>query len=299
MKATFRILFVFLLAIFCLSITSSAQRRGGNRDAAATSSDSGPKDPLENLRFRNLGPAAGGGRVAAVAGIPGQPNVYYIGAAGGGIFKTVDGGFSWRAIFEKEAVASIGAIALAPSNPNLVWVGTGEPNIRNDVSTGHGVFLSPDAGASWRFMGLKDVGQISNIVIDTNNPDIVFVAAFGHGWGPNPDRGVFRTTDGGKNWQKVLYVDQTTGVSSLIMDPTNPMVLYAGLWQVQRFPWMLVSGGPSGGIYRSTDGGSTWKKLTDGLPEGPVGRIGLAVAPSNPRHVYALVEAKKGILWDS
>ena len=148
-------------------------------------------------------------------------------------------------------------------------------------------------------MGLKDVGQISNIVIDPNNSDIVFVGAIGHGWGPNPDRGVFRTTDGGKNWQKVLYVDQTTGVSSLIMDPTNPMVLYAGLWQVQRFPWMLVSGGPSGGIYRSTDGGSTWKKLTDGLPDGPVGRIGLAVAPSNPRHLYALVEAKKGTLWDS
>src|SRR3954469_6561784 len=220
MKATLRILSLSFLVVLCLSLASPAQRRGGN-NAPSPTADSGPKDPLENLRFRNLGPAAGGGRVAAVAGIAGNPNTYYIGAAAGGVFKTTDGGLSWRPIFEKEAVASIGAIALAPSNPNLVWVGTGESNIRNDVATGKGVYLSPDGGASWRFMGLKDVGQISNIVIDPNNSDIVFVGAIGHGWGPNPDRGVFRTTDGGKTWQKVLYVDQTTGVSSLIMDPTN------------------------------------------------------------------------------
>src|SRR5438270_4427653 len=200
MKATFRILFVFLLAIFCLSITSSAQRRGGNRDAAAPSSDSGPKDPLENLKFRNLGPAAGGGRVAAVVGIPNEPNIYYIGAAGGGVFKTMDGGLSWKPIFEKEAVASVGAIALAPSNPNLVWVGTGESNIRNDVATGKGVYLSTDAGSTWKFMGLNDAGQIANIVIDPHNSNIVLVGVLGHAWGPNPDRGVFRTTAGGKSW---------------------------------------------------------------------------------------------------
>lgn len=267
------------------------------KDAAAP--DAKPKDPLENFGFRNLGPAAGGGRVSAAVGIPGQPNVYYIGAAAGGVFKTIDGGLSWKPIFEKEAVASIGAIALAPSNPNLVWVGTGESNIRNDVSTGKGVYLSTDAGSTWRFMGLKNVGQIANIIVDPTNSNIVFVGAIGHAWGPNPERGVFRTTDGGKNWEKVLYVNDKTGVSSLVMDASNPMVLFAGMWQVQRTPWMMTSGGPGSGIYRSTDGGSTWKKLTEGLPEGTIGNIGLAIAPSNPRHIYALVEAKKGLLWDS
>src|SRR5262249_1964926 len=156
-----------------------------------------PKDPLENLKFRNLGPATGGGRVTAVAGIPGKPNIYYAGAAAGGGFLTQDGGLSWKPIFEKEANASIGAIALAPSNPSLVWVGTGESNRRNDVVSGRGVYLSPDAGATWRFMGLKDVGQISSIVIDPQNPNVVLVGAMGHAWGANADRGVFRSTDGG------------------------------------------------------------------------------------------------------
>jgi photosystem II stability/assembly factor-like uncharacterized protein len=258
-----------------------------------------PADPLEGLKFRNLGPAAGGGRVTAVVGVPGQSNVYYAGAAAGGVFRTNDGGLSWKPIFEKETVASIGAIALAPSNPNIVWVGTGEANIRNDISGGRGVYMSTDGGTTWRFMGLKDAGQISSVVVDPDNPNTVFVGAIGHAWGPNTERGVFRTTDGGKTWAKVLYINDTTGASSLIMDPGNPMILYAGMWQVQRHPWMMVSGGTSGGIYRSLDGGSTWKKLTDGLPEGATGRIGLGAAPSNPRHIYALVEAKKGILWDS
>ena len=304
------VMIVFVLAVTTslLNVQSRAQEPSQQSNSVETpqsdrnapdNNASSAKDPFDNLKFRNLGPAVGGGRVSSVVGVPGKPNIYYIGAAAGGVFRTQDGGLTWKPIFEKQPVASIGAVALAPSNPNLVWVGTGEANIRNDVSTGHGVFLSPDGGSSWRFMGLKDTGQISTIIVDPNNPDIVFVGAIGHGWGPNPDRGVFRTSDGGKTWQKVLYVNDTTGVSSLVMDPSNPMVLYAGLWQVQRFPWMLVSGGLSGGIYRSTDGGSTWKKLTDGLPEGPVGRIGLAVAPSNTKHLYALVEAKKGILWDS
>ncbi|MCU1286221.1 MAG: BNR/Asp-box repeat protein [Acidobacteriales bacterium] len=312
--------FSLVLCLLALSLSTFAQskdpkpKRDAKKDAAPASApasampaekndaaapDAKPKDPMENLTFRNLGPAAGGGRVSAVVGIPNQPMVYYVGAAAGGVFKTTDAGMSWKAIFDKEAVASIGAIALAPSNPNIVWVGTGESNIRNDVSTGKGVYMSTDAGNTWRFMGLKNVGQISNILIDPNNSNTVFVGAIGHAWGPNADRGVFRTTDGGKNWEKVLYINDKTGVSSLVMDPANPMVLFAGMWQMQRSPWMMVSGGPSSGIYRSTDGGSTWKKLSEGLPEGPLGNIGLAVAPSNPRHIYALVEAKKGILWDS
>jgi photosystem II stability/assembly factor-like uncharacterized protein len=257
------------------------------------------KDPLENMKFRNLGPAVGGGRITAVAGIPGKPNIFYAGAGGGGVFLTQDGGLSWKPIFEKESTASIGAIALAPSNPNLVWVGTGEKNIRNDVITGKGVYFSSDAGATWKFMGLRDAGQISNIVIDPRDPNTVFVGVLGHAWGPNVDRGVFRTSDGGKTWQKVLFVDDDTGVSSLVMDPGNPMVLFAGMWRVRRYPWMLDSGGTSGGIFRSIDGGNTWKKLTEGLPEEATGRIGLGAAPSNPRHIYALVENKKGTLYDS
>jgi hypothetical protein len=225
-----------------------------------------PKDLLGTFKFRNLGPAVAGGRVTSVVGVPGEPNIYYIGGAAGGVFKSIDGGVSWKAIFEKEANASIGAIALAPSNPNLVWVGTGEPNPRNDVVTGRGVYFSPDGGITWRFMGLDNVGQISSIVINPNNPDIVYVGALGHVWGPNPERGVFRTLDGGRTWQKVLYVDDKTGVSDLVMQPGNPMVLFAGMWNLQRYPWVMLNGGPTSGIYRSTDGGATWKKLSEGLP---------------------------------
>jgi photosystem II stability/assembly factor-like uncharacterized protein len=267
-------------------------------DATVKAADAA-KDPLENMKFRNLGPAVGGGRITSVVGIPGRPNVYYAGAGGGGVFMTQDGGLSWKPIFEKESTASIGAIALAPSNPSLVWVGTGEKNIRNDVITGKGVYFSSDAGANWKFMGLRDAGQISDIVIDPNDPDVVLVAVLGHAWGPNPDRGVFRTSDGGRTWQKVLFIDDTTGASSLIMDPGNPKVLFAGMWRVRRYPWMLEDGGTSGGIFRSLDGGISWKKLTDGLPEEATGRIGLAAAASNPRHVYALVENKKGVLYDT
>ncbi|MBZ5531933.1 MAG: hypothetical protein LAO20_10920 [Acidobacteriia bacterium] len=278
---------------------SAKAAEGDAAKSDAAKADAKPKDPLENLRFRNLGPAVGGGRVTAVVGVPGKPNIYYAGAAGGGAWVTQDGGLSWKAIFEKEATASIGAIALAPSNPSLIWVGTGEKNIRNDVVTGKGVYFSPDAGATWKFMGLRDAGQIADIVIDPHDPNTVFVGVQGHAWGPNAERGVFRTTDGGKNWQKVLFVDEETGVSSLIMDPGNPMVLFAGLWRMQRHPWALDSGGASGGVFRSVDGGTTWKKLTEGLPEGATGRIGLGAAPSNPRHIYALVENKKGVLYDS
>jgi len=266
---------------------------------AQTGAATDTKDIFENVKFRNLGPAVGGGRVAAVAGIPGNPNVYYIGAGGGGVWKTVDGGLSWKAIFEKQPTASIGAIALAPSNPSLVWVGTGESNPRNDVITGKGVYFSPDGGQSWKAMGLENAGAISQIIIHPTNPDIVYVGVLGHIWGPNAERGVFRTSDGGKTWQKVLYVNDKTGVSDMAMDPSNPLMLFAGLWEFTRSPWMLNNGGENSGIYRSNDGGATWKKLTEGLPKGVVGRIGLAIAPSNPNHVYALVNAKKGGLYDT
>ena len=274
-----------------------AARRPAPPPPAAPAAE--PADFLQNVKIRNLGPSVGGGRVSCVAGVPGDRRVYYVGAAGGGVFKTVDGGLSWKAIFTKEATASIGAIALAPSNPSIVWVGTGEANIRNDALPGRGVYVSGDAGQSWKRAGLEHAGQISNIVIDPANPDVVWVSVFGHEWGPNPDRGIFRTTDGGATWKKVLYVDDKTGAIDLVMEPGNSRVLYAALWEARRYPWELVSGGGGSGIYRSTDGGDTWKKLTKGLPEGPLGRIAIAAAPSDPRHVYALIEAKKGMLWDS
>ncbi len=284
------ITFLALALLFSYAATTSTLQAAEQKDTT---------DVLHNIKFRNIGPAAAGGRVSAVVGIPGQPNVYYIGAAGGGVFKTIDGGISWKPIFEKEATSSIGAIAVAPSNPNYVWVGTGEANLRNDIITGKGVYFSPDAGKSWQFMGLKDVGQISRIVIDPSDPNNVFVAAIGHAWAPNSDRGVFRTTDGGKTWQKVLFVNDTTGTSDLIMDPGSPKVLFAAMWQVVRHPWALNDGGDGSGIYRSTDGGTTWKKLTEGLPKGPLGRIALAAAPSDPNHIYAIIESKTGMLWDS
>ena len=256
-------------------------------------------DPLHNLRFRDLGPTVAGGRVTAVAGIAGDPHIYYVGTAAGGIFKSEDGGISWKAIFDHQATASVGALALARSNPNVIWVGTGEANLRNDITTGHGVYYSPDGGSSWRHAGLEDAGQISSVIVDPRNPETVLVGAIGHAWGPNADRGVFRTTDGGKTWQKVLYINDTTGVSDMIMDPKNPLVIYAGMWQIMRYPWEMVSGGASSGIYKSVDGGVTWKKLTTGLPAPPTGRVGLAIAPTNPQHVYAFVESKTGILWES
>ena len=256
-------------------------------------------DALANLKFRDLGPASAGGRVTSVVGVPGDPSVYYIGAAGGGVFKSVDGGLTWKAIFEHESTASIGAIALAPSNANFVWVGTGEGNVRNDLLDGHGVYFSPDAGRSWKFMGLAETQHISAIAVDPSDPNTVFVGAMGHAWAPNADRGVFKTTDGGKTWKKVLFVNDTTGVSDLALDAGNPKVIFAGMWQFRRYPWSLVDGGPGSGLYRSTDGGDTWEKLTKGLPEGPLGRIAVAVAPSNPDHVYALIAAKKGMLWQS
>src|SRR5438132_266085 len=220
------------LLYFALALPAAGQGRGKVKQKQPTDLSSvGGADSLNNLKFRNLGPSVAGGRVAAVVGVPGDRNVYYVGAAAGGVFKSLDGGDSWEAVFKDQPTASIGAVALAPSNPNVVWVGTGEGNIRNDIINGHGVYYSPDAGKSWKFAGLADVGQISRIVIDPANPDVVFVAAIGHAWTPGPDRGVYRTGDGGKTWQKVLFVNDTTGCADLVMQPANPEVLFAAMWQ--------------------------------------------------------------------
>lgn len=268
-------------------------------DPPSNSGASVPPDVFKNLKFRDLGPATAGGRVTSIVGIPGNPNVYYVGTGGGGIFKTTDGGASWKAIFDHEATASIGALALAPSNPSIMWAGTGEANIRNDVIDGDGVYLSTDAGHSWRQMGLADAGQISSVVVDPHDSNVVYVGVLGHAWAPNATRGVFRTTDGGKTWKKILFIDNNTGVADLEMQPGNPHVLFAAMWQARRYPWTLINGGPGSGIYRSTDGGDNWKKLSRGLPPGPLGRIAIAVAPTNPDHIDALIDAAKGMLWQS
>ncbi len=254
------------------------------------------------LQFTDIGPALAGGRISTVVGIPGNPNVYYAGAAGGGVWKTTDGGNTWKPIFQHEATSSIGDIALAPSNPNLVWVGTGESNPRNDVMVGHGLYFSPDAGQTWQEIApqiFHDCGQISRIVINPQDANEVWVAVLGHVFGPNSERGVFRTTDGGKTWQKTLFVNDTTGAIDLAVQPGNPKVLLAGMWQFIRHPWTFDDGGPGSGLYRSIDGGATWTRITAGLRPGPYGRIGLAFAPNDPERAYAIVQSKTGLFYVS
>ena len=259
-----------------------------------------PTGPFANLKFRNLGPAVSGGRVSVVLGVPGKPDVYYVGTAGAGLWKTSDDGIKWDNVFKHGDAASIGAIALAPSNPKAIWLGTGEANPRNDVLIGRGVYFSPDDGKTWQYKGLADAGLISSIVVNPTHPDTVYVAVQGNPWKPSETRGVFMTTDAGKTWNKVLYVNDTTGASDIEMDPSNPNVLFAGMWTAQRKPWTMVNGSTDGGIWRSQDGGRTWNKLTSGLPTSdPTDRIKIAFAPSAPSTVYATMPTKNCILWSS
>ena len=255
-------------------------------------------DTLKGMKWRLVGPFRGG-RALAVAGIPGDANTYYFGSVAGGVWKTTDGGLEWTPIFDKEPVSSIGSIAVAPSDPNIIYVGTGEACIRGNISFGDGVYKSLDAGKTWTHIGLDDTQHIGRVIVDPRNPDIVFVAALGHAYGANEERGVFRTTDGGKHWDKVLYKDDKTGAIDITFDPDNSHILYAALWQAMRTPWSMDSGGPGSGLYKSVDGGATWKQLTGhGLPSGVLGRIGVAAAPGGER-VYALIEAKEGGLFRS
>jgi photosystem II stability/assembly factor-like uncharacterized protein len=249
---------------------------------------------FDQLRYRYLGPV--GNRVSAIAGVAGQPNVYYAGAASGGIFKTTDGGAHWQPIFDDQVVSAIGALAVAPSDPNIVWAGTGEACIRSHISVGQGIYKSTDAGKTWTLMGLEKTGRIGDVIIDPRDPNIVFAAALGHAYGPQAERGVFRTTDGGKTWERVLFVDENTGCSSLVMDPTNARILFAGMWPLEIHTWGRESGGPGSGLYRSTDGGSTWKKLTGrGLPTRTTGKVTVAIARTNSNRVYALIETGDGV----
>ena len=253
-------------------------------------------DVYSRLAWRHIGPE--GNRISAVAGVPGQPLVYYAGSASGGIHKTADGGVTWDPIFDSQPVHSIGDIAVAPSDPSTVWVGTGEACIRSHISVGEGIFKSTDAGRTWARMGLEQTGRIGKIVIHPQNPDVVLACALGHAYGPQQERGVFRTTDGGKNWERVLFVDENTGCSDLDVDPTNPRKLFAGMWQFDIKTWGRESGGPGSGLFTSNDGGTTWSRLRgQGLPTREVGKVKVSFAPSNADRVYAMIETGDGVPW--
>jgi photosystem II stability/assembly factor-like uncharacterized protein len=261
-----------------------------------------PPDLLKALQYRSIGPYRGG-RSAAVTGVPSQPFVFYYGSTGGGVWKTTDGGINWESVSDGSVfgTGSVGAIAVADSDPNTVYVGMGESPIRGNVSHGDGVYKSNDAGKTWKRVGLEDTRQIARIRVHPKNADLVYVAALGHVWGPNEQRGVFRSKDGGKTWDKVLSRGNKAGAIDLILDPSNPNIIYAGFWEVYRKPWTLESGGPGGGIFKSTDGGDTWNELTrnPGLPKGMVGKIGITVSPANSDRVWAIVEAEDGGVFRS
>ncbi len=290
------------LAVLCLASAAAAQTQQATPQSAQTPEQ--PEDAttetksFERLEWRSIGPANMGGRVADIEGVAGDPNVVYVATASGGLFKTTNGGVRWTPVFERQGTISIGDIALEPGNPEVIWLGTGESAVRNSVSFGDGVYKSTDGGRTWQHVGLRDSLHVSKILVSPRNPDVVYVAALGHAYGPNEERGVFMTTDGGKTWSKTLYLDAEHGVADMDIDPSNPNIVYAAMWKFRRTPWTHTSGDEKGGLFRSIDGGRTWKKLEGGLPK-TVGRIGVAVAASNPSVVYAITEAKEGTLWRS
>jgi len=258
-------------------------------------------DLIQDLKPRNIGPGGMSGRVTSIDAVHSNPEIMYVGTASGGLWKSTSGGIKWEPIFDKEVTASVGAVAIQQSNPSVLWAGTGEGNPRNSLNGGYGIFKSLDGGKSWKSMGLEKTRHIHRIVIDPTNPDIVYVGAIGSPWGEHPERGVFKTTDGGVTWSKILFTNNKSGIADLVMDPTNPNKLIAAMWEHKRDPWFFKSGGEGSGLYMTHDGGKNWKKLTeeDGLPAGELGRIGVAIAPGKPNIVYALIESKKNALYKS
>jgi photosystem II stability/assembly factor-like uncharacterized protein len=287
-------LFALLLAACPAGITAQISTAAKNNEAV---------DPkfFQDLRWRSIGPARAG-RVVAVAGVRGEPEVYYFGSVGGGVWKTNDAGRSWNPIFDSQPVASIGAIAVAPSNSEIIYVGSGEADMRSSISTGNGMYKSSDGGKTWAHIGLTDSRQIGRILIDPNDPNKLYVAALGHAYGPNPERGVFRSNDAGKNWRRILFKDENIGAIDLAFEPGNPQTIYASLWRTRRPPWSIYppSNGPGSGLYRSRDGGDHWEQISgNGLPSEGLGRVGIAIAPSNPQRIYLIVDAKNGGLYRS
>ncbi|MFN2578831.1 MAG: WD40/YVTN/BNR-like repeat-containing protein [Pyrinomonadaceae bacterium] len=288
--------------VVALAFTFGAITAIGQRQVATTTPATGSSNSLKVLQWRQIGPFRGG-RSTAVAGVASQPMVFYFGGVGGGVWKTSDGGINWEPISDGSVfgTASVGAIGLSDSDPNTIYVGMGESPIRGNVSHGDGVYKSTDGGKTWKHVGLEDTRQISRIRVHPKNADIVFVAAQGHVWAPNADRGIFRSKDGGKTWQKVLFRSDKAGACDLVIDPTNPNVLYAGFWEVYRKPWTLESGGPGSGIFKSMDGGDTWTEITrnPGLPRGTIGIVGITVSPANPDRLWAIIEAEDGGVFRS
>ena len=258
-------------------------------------------DLVKNMKPRNIGPGGMSGRVTAIDAVHSNPDIMYVGTASGGLWKSTSGGIKWTPIFDKELTSSIGAVAIQQSNPSVIWVGTGEGNPRNSLNGGFGIYKSLDAGRSWTSMGLEKTRHIHRVVIDPTNPNIVYVAAIGSPWGEHSERGVYKTTNGGETWEKILFANNKTGAADLVMDPTNPNKLIATLWEHKREPWFFNSGGEGSGLHITHDGGKTWKKMTEkeGFPKGNLGRIGVAIARNKPNIVYALVEAKKNALYKS
>ena len=258
-------------------------------------------DLVKNMKPRNIGPGGMSGRVTAIDAVESNPDIIYVGTASGGIWKSTSGGIKWEPIFDKELTASIGAIAIQQTNPSVVWAGTGEGNPRNSLNGGFGIYKSLDAGKTWKLMGLEKTRHIHRVVIDPTNPDIVYAGAIGSPWGEHQERGVYKTTDGGKSWKQILFSNKKSGTADMIMDPTNPNKIIATMWEHKRDPWFFKSGGEGSGLYITHDGGENWKKITEkeGFPKGELGRIGVAIARSNPDIVYALVEAKKNALYRS
>src|SRR5579863_231823 len=251
---------------------------------------------MSKLEWRNIGPSIGG-RVVAVAGVPSKPNLFYMGGVQGGVWKSDDYGLTWNNISDGQmpgTANSIGALAVAPSNPKIIYAGTGENDPRGDFNTGVGIFKSTDGGESWHYAGLSDTHTISSIVINPRDPKIVYATSLGHVFAPNSERGVYKSVDGGKSWAKIFFIDNRTGANNIVMDAKNPNVLYVSTWQVQRTPWNLTSGGPGSGLYKTIDAGAHWTKLSNnpGFATGTLGKIGVAVAPSNSRRVYAIVQAE-------
>lgn len=271
--------------------TAGAQGSLAHKSLGAGSAPQNYSQLFSGLRWRMLGPFRGG-RTDAVTGVPGRPNEFYFGSVNGGVWKTIDAGRVWLPVFDSQPVASIGAIAVAASAPDVVYVGSGECTLRDSTGYGNGMYKSTDAGKTWTHIGLENTQHIGKIAVHPHNPDIVYVAAIGHFYAGNPDRGIFRSKNGGKSWEKVLYKNEDVGAIEVVIDRTNPDVVYAGLWNTRRPPWFVYapSNGPGGGMYKSTDGGNTWKQLTKGLPNEGMGKSGIAVCPSNPKRVYAVID---------